>query len=81
MLKEIKINTLILTVLLALIIVIFLLAENKASSSFSIIASLTAVKFMTVSFQFMETKKANLFWKILICLFVVAFLIGVFVLN
>ncbi|MBL1231800.1 MAG: hypothetical protein P1U44_01375 [Vicingaceae bacterium] len=81
MLKEIKINTITLTVLLVLIIAIFLLAENKASSSFSIIASLTAIKFMAVSFQFMETKKTNIFWKILICLFVIAFLIGVSVLS
>lgn len=57
MLKEIKINTIILAVLLALIIAIYLLAENKANSSFSIIASLTAVKFIAVSFQFMGTKK------------------------
>lgn len=81
MLKEIKTNTIILTILLALIIAIYLLAENKSSSSFSIIASLTAVKFIAVSFQFMETKKANLFWKILVSLFVVAFLIGIFVLS
>ncbi|MDT8412297.1 MAG: hypothetical protein RQ875_07545 [Vicingaceae bacterium] len=79
MLKEIKINTLILTVLLALIIAIYLLAENKANSSFSIIAALTAIKFLAVSFQFMETKKANLLWKILILVFVSAFLIGVLV--
>lgn len=81
MLKEIKINTIILTVLLVLIITIYLLAENKANTSFTIIASLTSVKFIAVSFQFMETKKANLFWKILVSLFVVTFLIGVFVLN
>lgn len=81
MLKEIKINTIILTVLLTLIIAIYLLAENKGNTSFYIIASLTAVKFIAVSFQFMETKKANLFWKILVSLFVAVFLIGVFVLT
>lgn len=81
MLKEIKINTIILTILLVLIIAIYLLAENEAHTSFSIIASLTAVKFIAVSFQFMETKKANLFWKILVSVFVVTFLIGAFVLN
>ena len=81
MLKEIKINTVILTILLVLIIAIYLLAENKAHTSFTIIASLTAVKFIAVSFQFMETKKANFFWKILVSLFVIAFLIGVVVLS
>ena len=81
MLKEIKINTIILTILLVLIIAIYLLAENNANTSFTIIASLTAVKFIAVSFQFMETKKANFFWKILVSLFVIAFLIGVVVLS
>lgn len=81
MLKEIKINTIILTVLLSLIIAIYVLAETKTNSSFYIIISLTAVKFIGVSFQFMETKKTNLFWKVLTVAFVTVFLIGVFVLG
>ncbi|HLU83834.1 MAG TPA: hypothetical protein VKZ45_00040 [Vicingaceae bacterium] len=81
MTKEIKLNTFLLVFLIIGIAAIYFLAENGSTNSLFIIGGITAIKFLAVAFQFMETKKANLFWKILVILFVLAFLIGVFVLS
>ncbi len=40
---------------------------------------LSSIKFVLVSFQFMEMKKANIFWKILILLFLIIFITITFV--
>lgn len=79
MLKEIRTNSIILSILLLLIVASYSLAEIGAKANFSVIGSLSALKFLAVSFQFMETKKANPLWKIVIGLFVITFLIAVFV--
>jgi hypothetical protein len=34
----------------------------------ALIMVLSAIKFLLVAFQFMELKKANLFWKVSLCL-------------
>lgn len=80
MIKEIKLNTIVLMLLIASIIAIYFLAENGSTASFYIICGITAIKFLSVAFQFMETKHANLLWKILIGAFVLAFIIGIFTL-
>ncbi len=44
------------------------------------ILSLGAIKFLGVSFYFMEMKKANIFWKVTISLFLVIFMVVTMVL-
>lgn len=81
MTKEIKLNTFLLVFLIISITAIYFLAENGSTNSLFIIGGITAIKFLAVAFQFMETKKANLFWKILSVVFIIAYLIGVIVLG
>lgn len=81
MTKEIKLNTVLLVFLIVSIISIYFFAENGSKSSILVISGITAFKFLAVAFQFMETKNANIFWKILTVAFVIAFLIGVLVLG
>lgn len=81
MTKEIKLNTFLLVFLIIGIAAIYSLAENGSTNSLFIIGGITAIKFLAVAFQFMETKKANLFWKILSVVFIIAYLIGVIVLG
>jgi hypothetical protein len=40
-----------------------------------LIMGISAIKFLLVSFQFMELKKANSFWKVVVLLFWVCFLL------
>lgn len=40
-----------------------------------ILLFLAALKFISVAFQFMELKKAHIFWKIMILSFLVAFIL------
>ena len=58
-----------LVVIMSLVNVFF----EKAPYFWNIILLLSAVKFLLVGFQFLEIKKANVFWKILISLFIVIF--------
>ena len=81
MTKEIKLNTFLLVFLIIGIAAIYSLAENGSTNSLFIIGGITAIKFLVVAFQFMETKKANLFWKILPVIFIIAYLIGIMFLG
>jgi heme/copper-type cytochrome/quinol oxidase subunit 4 len=64
--KKKDIYTLVLLILLTLITAIISVNYNNFKIIPIIILGLGGVKFLLVSFQFMELKKANSFWKILI---------------
>jgi hypothetical protein len=71
--------TLILLILLTIITAIISVYYNNFQVVTIIILSLSGIKFLAVSFQFMELKKANSFWKILIStlLFVIIGIISI----
>ena len=71
--------TLILLILLTIITAIISVNYNNFKVVTIIILGLSGIKFLAVSFQFMELKKANSFWKILIStlLFVIIGIISI----
>ncbi len=71
--------TLILLILLTIITAIISVYYNNFQVVTIIILGLSGIKFLAVSFQFMELKKANSFWKILIStlLFVIIGIISI----
>ena len=64
--KNKDIYTLALLILLTIITPIISVNYNNLKIVLIIILGLSGIKFLAVSFQFMELKKANSFWKILI---------------
>lgn len=68
---------------IALVILIFLstfFAENGMQNAVYFIVIMSAVKFLGVTFQFVEVKHAHAAWKALSVVFVAIYLIGVLVL-
>ena len=71
--------TLILLILITILTAIISIHYNSLGIVSIIILGLSGVKFLAVTFQFMELKKANSFWKILIptILFVIVGIISI----
>ena len=59
--------------LLTLTVIAGLISSTNFAYTVPLILVLAALKFMGVAFSFMEMKKANLFWKVLIVSFLVVF--------
>ena len=59
--------------LLILTVIAGLISSTNIAYAIPFILILAALKFMGVAFSFMEIKKANLFWKVLIVSFLVVF--------
>lgn len=72
---QFNINTLVWILLVTLIIVSYLFAENDFKHAPLLIVAFAIVKFISVSFQFVEVKKAHIVWKIVTLLFVFSYLI------
>ena len=71
-------NTLIALIILTIITALVSnFVELKTGVFF--ILGLSVIKFLFVSFQFMELKKAHIFWQVLILLFLTAFIAVVFI--
>jgi len=66
--------TLILLILLTIITAIISTNYNNFKIVAILILALSGIKFLAVSFQFMELKKANTFWKFLIPAFLFIFI-------
>lgn len=62
--KEIKLNSIAWLALILLMLISTLFSENKSLNLFKYIVILTSIKFLLVTFQFMEVKHAHLIWKI-----------------
>ena len=71
--------TLILLIVLTLLTAIISIHYNNLRIVSILILGLSGIKFLAVSFQFMELKKANSFWKVLIptILFVIVGIISI----
>ncbi len=78
--KENRLNTIVWVALIALICVSVLFSENELKYSFLLITALSFVKFISVSFQFVEVKHAHVVWKLLSVFFALVYLVGVVVL-
>lgn len=78
--KEIKLNTIIWILLVVLICASTLFSENGFQNAFLVITGLSVVKFIAVIFQFVETKKAHIVWKLLSFLFVIVYFVGILIL-
>lgn len=68
------IYALIFLIILTIITAVFSVNFNQFKFVVIIILVLSSIKFLIVSFQFMELKKANTFWKILISSFLIIFI-------
>jgi len=77
--KNKDIYTLVLLILLTVVTAVISVNYNNLKIISIIILGLGGIKFLAVSFQFMELKKANSFWKILIStiLFVIIGIISI----
>ena len=73
--KEIKINTIVWVALVVLIILSSIFSESKLGFSAILIIAFSVLKFLSVSFQFMEVKNAHTVWKIVTILFTASYLI------
>lgn len=78
--KEIKINTIVWILLVVLICLSTLFAENGIESAYMLIAGLSVVKFLSVIFQFVEVKHAHIVWKLVSILFVIVYFLGIVIL-
>ncbi len=68
-------NIITLGVLIILTVVTGLVSENHQSyqTANMFIMLLSGLKFLLVAFQFMELKKANIFWKMTLIVFIILF--------
>jgi len=78
--KEIKVNTIVWVLLVVLICLSTIFAENGFESAYILIAGLSVVKFLSVIFQFVEVKYAHVVWKLVSILFVVVYFLGIVIL-
>ena len=78
--KEIKLNTIVWILLVVLICLSTLFAENEIGSAFLVISGLSVIKFLSVIFQFVEVKHAHIVWKLVSILFVLVYFVGIMVL-
>ena len=78
--KEIKLNTIVWMLLVVLICLSTMFAENGFKSAYILIAGLSVVKFLSVIFQFVEVKHAHVVWKLVSILFVVVYFLGIVIL-
>ncbi|OUR92318.1 hypothetical protein A9Q87_07495 [Flavobacteriales bacterium 34_180_T64] len=69
---------------------VILIGLTVASAVFSIVQNsyivliilvLAVLKFIGIAFQFMELKKAHVFWKIIVCIFLFIFLSTILIVN
>jgi len=72
--KKNDIYTLAILILLTLTTAFFSINYSNLKYIALIILGLSGIKFLSVSFQFMELKKANPFWKVMISLYLVFFI-------
>jgi len=78
--KEIYINTISWIILIALILASFTIAETHNSQLFLVIILLSVIKFLTITFQFVEVKNAHFIWKLTSILLITSYIIGVLIL-
>ena len=74
-----KTNTILWLVLISLITLSYFFAESGLTNAVLLISVASIIKFIAVSFQFMEAKKANKFWKILLSFFAIFYFVAVYV--
>ena len=75
--KEIRLNTITWILLVVLITLSTIFAENGLKSAYVLITVFAVIKFLAVTFQFVEVKQAHIAWKLVSVLFVSIYLIGV----
>lgn len=71
--KRKDILTLVILILLTIITGLFSQFYSELKMVSSVILVLSGIKFLLVAFQFMELKKANVFWKILLTSYLILF--------
>lgn len=76
-----KTNIVTWAILMVLTVTGGLISRTSIHYTIPLIIIFTIIKFLGVAFNFMEMKKANSFWKILIVVYIVAFSSAVFVLR
>lgn len=76
-----KIATITWISLIGLTIVSALVSKMENIYVVLIILILSALKFLGIAFQFMEMKKANVFWKILIIGFILIFTTAILIIS
>ncbi len=72
--------TLVTLIILATLTSIISLNLDRLNFAALIILVLSAFKFLVITFQFMELKKAHSFWKILISIYLAFFMIIIYIL-
>jgi len=72
-----------LALLIVLTIITGLVSENHQNFKMvnTLILVLSGLKFVLVAFQFMELKKANIFWKVLLMSFLILFIVVVLIIS
>jgi hypothetical protein len=68
-----KQNTITWLVLMVLTVIAGLVSSSSITYLVPVIILLASLKFIGVAFSFMEMKKANLFWKVLILAYLIVF--------
>lgn len=79
--KEIKLNTIVWTVLVTLIVLSSIFAETHFKYAYILIIAFAIVKFLSISFQFIEVKNAHLIWKITALFFIFIYFIILIAFN
>lgn len=82
--KSLRINTITWVFLVLLTIFGYFMAEGSSLSTSIVLALVlvaTAIKFLTVGFQFLDLKEAHIAWRILFVVFILLFLTAIFFLT
>lgn len=73
-----KTNTIVWIALIILISLSYFFAEKGLENATLLIASASVIKFISVGFQFMEAKKANIIWQFLLSFFAIVYFIAIY---
>ena len=74
-----KTNTIVWIALIILISLSYFFSETGIKNAAIMISIFSVIKFLSVGFQFMEAKKANRLWQIILTFFAVVYFTAVFI--
>lgn len=81
MYKELKFNSVAWIVMVFLILLGYFVSENNSYKTATFIGLISIIKFLIISYQFMEVKNAHVVWKVLIVIFGLIFILSLWLSN
>ena len=74
-----KTNTIVWIALVILILISYFFSESGVKNAAIMISIASVIKFLSVGFQFMEAKKANKIWQMLLVFFAISYSVAILI--